>query len=216
MVEIEALDYSDCMYPSNRWFFLEVGYYYLESVFPQQVPPELLPAQPILIIPHPRPETKRSWKKQVERQFGIAGKTADNIRIVVDPPIKYQSQIFFKKGYQYEYILIIDSTRLTRIKRDIGKVLLVYYEWLDLNNLKQILPCISLNMILWDLFGHEFLHFALKHIETPKYSRQIVEQHEAEVDKAFYQYLLPPKDQALIQVYEFLKYFYDERLGWFD
>jgi hypothetical protein len=221
MVEIEALDYSDCMYPSNNWFFLEVGYYYLETVFPSKMPPDLLPPKPILIIPHLHPTTKYSWEKEVGRRWALAGRAFEGIRIIVDPPAQYQSQRFFEKHYQYEYILVIDSTRLTRIKRKVSLILSCYYEWLDLQeNAIQLVPFISLDMILWELFGHEFLHFALKHLGTRNITKLIHEQREVEVDRAFYHYLLPPKTyskpQPQIQIYEFLKWFYDERSSWFE
>jgi uncharacterized protein YdhG (YjbR/CyaY superfamily) len=179
-------------------------------VFPQKVPEDLLPIEPILILPCFYRLITPDIAGKEKQPPGIAIKVPKDVHIIVDPPIRFRNQRFFEKYYPYEYILIINSAGFTRIKREVGRVLSCYYEWLDLQeNAIQLVPCISLNMFLWEFFGHELLHFALKHVEIPKTSKAIEKQCEAEVDRAFYQYFLRD-DSTRIQVYEFLKWFYEK------
>jgi hypothetical protein len=206
-----SVNLRDYISSSDEWFFLNIGYYYLETVFPQKVPEELLPTKPILILPCYYRFITPDIAGKEKQPPGIAIKMQGNIRVIVDPPIRFRNQRFFEKYYPYEYILIIHSAGFTRIKQDVGRVLSYYYEWLDYHqkNAMQLVPCISLNMFLWELFGHEFLHFALKHIEIPMVSRATEMRCEAEMDSAFYQYFLR-NDPIKIQVYEFLKWFYEK------
>jgi hypothetical protein len=228
-MEIARLYFNDLT--SNDVFYIETAYYYISQVFQKLIPKELQRPDPLLVWAIPQIRQKRSWG--THKPWGVFHHDEKHYQVYshedsTKPDIIFRHHI--KTAPYYDHLIILPTLRLNHYKLRYNLAYQLYIEWLDTyhKDKPQYVPFVSLNMLLWEIVGHEYLHFILKHDHltrsetmTDKQVKAIVEKAEKEVQIAFINYFIYPitdKTQwaRRLQIKNFISWLVEARSHLFD
>jgi len=223
---LRVLKFNDLDWQKKYFYF--IAKFYLDNVFPVQYPFKFPSPIFIWISEHPyteiwkfeTPELLEEAKEYEKNISAVAGKSIDDPYVFEGfEDIKYYYGMvlnFYTLAFEYETRLDINRYAKYRVwlpdEYDDAR------EIMDCVNISplQLVPNITFNMYIWWLVGHEFLHIALGHLDSPlaKFPRY-TKECEKQVNLIFLKYLAKTKQEK--QVFRFLLHDFGHKevnLGW--
>lgn len=216
VLNFEGLDWK-------KKYFYFIAKFYLDKVFSIQYPFKFPSPIFIWISDHPcteiwkfeTPEELKAAKEHERYVSAVAGKSIDEPYVFKGfEDIKYQYGIVLKYlTLSYKYDASRDINRYAKFRIWLPDEYEDGWDVIHSVNISphQLVPTITVNMYIWWLVGHEFLHIALGHLDSPliKFPRY-TEEGEKQVHLTFLKYFAKTKQEK--QVFQFILYDYGHKL----